>query len=88
MILVMKDKFLEPDEIESDMWIWDAKLIKRKEPKQSIYPEMVSQPIGWRHVMFIDKPLFGSHKILFYETGWDYYQTNRFYKTQLEESED
>jgi hypothetical protein len=77
---MMDGNYLEPSEIKSDMWIWDSKEIERKEPKQTIYPKMVVQPIGWRHVKFASESLFGVYKILFYDTGWEVYRPNRFYK--------
>lgn len=75
-------------ELNPGEWIWDNKLIFRRDHKRSIYPDMIEEPIGFRqiHILDIDsipflKPFMlssidGGHG---YHT-WEIFEDGRFYK--------
>lgn len=70
-------------------WIWDDKLIERREHKRSLYDEKITEPIGFRQIHILDfdgfhswnnKPFMLSD-IDSDHSGyrWVYFEENRFY---------
>lgn len=71
-------------------WIWDDKLIERREHKLSLTPETITEPIGFRQIHILDLKYFNtifSNKpfmlsdIDSHNSGyrWVYFEDNRFY---------
>lgn len=72
-------------------WIWDDKLIERREHKRSLYDEKITEPIGFRQIHILDledfaagwvtKPFMLSD-IDSDRSGyrWVYFEENRFYR--------
>lgn len=71
-------------------WIWDDKLIERREHKRSLYSEKITEPIGFRQIHILDldgfrswnnKPfMLSSIDSTHYSNySWVYFEENRFY---------
>ena len=41
-------------------WIWDDKLVERREHKRSLWPETTTEPIGFRQIHILDLKDFGT----------------------------
>ena len=77
-------------------WIWDDKLIERREHERSLRPETITEPIGFRQIHILDlddfhrwnsKPFMLSTIDDSYANSytWVYFEENRFYMCATKE---
>lgn len=70
-------------------WIWDDKLIERREHRLTLRPESITEPIGFRQIHILDLNGFHSWNtkpfmLSQFDNGhdgytWVYFEENRFY---------
>lgn len=87
--------YLEPitrdmiEELEAGEWIWDDKLVVKREHRQCLWPEDIKEPYGFRQIHIIDNPndrfwyycpklMLSDRKCGYYK--WVYFEAGRFYR--------
>lgn len=90
--------YLEPitrdmiEELEAGEWIWDDKLVVKREHRQCLRPEDIEEPYGFRQIHIIDIPndkfwyycpkLMLSDRRGGYE--WEYFEAGRYFRFKKE----
>lgn len=75
-------------------WIWDDKLIERREHKLSLSPEIITEPIGFRQIHILNLKDFGTYSnkpfmlsdidSYHHHYRWVHFEDGRFYMTKRE----
>lgn len=85
--------YLEPitedmvEELKEGEWIWDNKLVTRREHTQTLWPDAVEEPYGFRQIHILSDlwPRWSSMPFMLsdHDRGgytWEYFEDGRYYR--------